>query len=36
MMLTIGNWADENDFIGEMDEVRVSHITRSTDWINLQ
>lgn len=35
-MLTIGGWAGENDFIGEMDEVRVSKITRSAEWIKLQ
>lgn len=34
--LTIGGWAGENNFIGEMDEVRVSNVTRSADWIKLQ
>ncbi len=35
-MLTIGGWAGENNFIGELDEVRVSQVTRSADWIKLQ
>lgn len=34
--LTIGGWAGENNFIGEMDEVRISKVTRSADWIKLQ
>lgn len=34
--LTIGGWSGENNFIGEMDEVRVSKVTRSADWIKLQ
>lgn len=35
-MLTIGGWSGENNFIGALDEVRVSKITRSADWIKLQ
>lgn len=35
-MLTIGGWAGENNFIGDLDEVRVSKVTRSADWIKLQ
>jgi hypothetical protein len=35
-MLTIGGWSGENNFIGDLDEVRVSNLTRSADWIKLQ
>ncbi len=34
--LTIGGWSGENNFIGELDEVRVSKVTRSAEWVKLQ
>ncbi len=33
--LWIGGWYDRYDFVGDMDEVRVSQVARSADWIRL-
>ncbi len=32
----IGGWLDEYSFYGDIDEVRISNIVRSADWIKLQ
>ena len=32
----IGGWYNNYDFIGDIDEVRISGVTRSPDWIRLQ
>lgn len=32
----IGGWYNHYDFIGDIDEVRVSNVTRSADWIKLE
>ncbi|WP_162658469.1 DUF2341 domain-containing protein [Tuwongella immobilis] len=34
--LWIGGWYDRFDFVGSMDEVRVSSVARSPEWIRLQ
>lgn len=34
--LWIGGWYGRYDFEGELDEVRVSRVSRSADWIRLQ
>lgn len=34
--LWIGGWYNNYDFIGDIDEVRVSNVTRSAEWIKLQ
>jgi hypothetical protein len=34
--LWIGGWYDNYDFLGDLDEVRISKIARSADWIKLQ
>lgn len=34
--LTLGSWSGESNFIGDLDEVRVSKVTRSADWVKLQ
>ena len=34
--LFIGGWYDNYDFIGDIDEVRVSNVVRSPDWVRLQ
>ena len=34
--LWIGGWYNNYDFVGDLDEVRVSSIVRSADWIKLQ
>ncbi len=34
--LWIGGWYNNYDFIGDIDEVRVSKVTRSADWVRLQ
>lgn len=33
--LTIGGWAGGYDFAGDIDEVRVSKVTRSPEWVRL-
>ncbi len=35
-MLSLGGWAGEFNFVGDLDEVRVSKVTRSADWARLQ
>ena len=32
----IGGWYDNHDFVGDIDEVRVSKVARSADWIRFQ
>ena len=32
----IGGWYNSYDFVGEMDEVRVSSVARSADWVRLE
>jgi hypothetical protein len=32
----IGGWYDNFDFVGDIDEVRISKVTRSADWVRLQ
>ncbi|MCY2954806.1 MAG: DUF2341 domain-containing protein [Planctomycetota bacterium] len=32
----IGGWYSVYDFVGDIDEVRISKVTRSADWIRLQ
>ena len=34
--LWIGGWYDNYDFVGDIDEVRISRVARSADWIKLQ
>lgn len=34
--LWIGNWHNHSQFKGDVDEVRVSHVARSADWMRLQ
>ena len=34
--LWIGGWYDNYDFVGNIDEVRISKLARSADWIRLQ
>ncbi|HZZ79802.1 MAG TPA: LamG domain-containing protein, partial [Gemmataceae bacterium] len=34
--LWIGGWYGIYNFVGDIDEVRVSNVTRSADWIKLQ
>ena len=34
--LSIGGWYNNYAFVGEMDEVRVSKVTRSADWVKLE
>ena len=34
--LWIGGWYNNFDFVGDLDEVRVSQVVRSADWIKLQ
>jgi hypothetical protein len=32
----IGGWYDNYRFVGDIDEVRISKVTRSADWVKLQ
>jgi hypothetical protein len=32
----IGGWYNNYDFIGDIDEVRISKVVRSADWVRLQ
>jgi hypothetical protein len=32
----IGGWYNNYDFVGDIDEVRISSVTRSGDWIKLE
>ncbi len=34
--LWLGGWYNNYDFVGDLDEVRVSQVARSADWIKLQ
>ena len=34
--LWIGGWYDNYSFIGDIDEVRISNVVRSADWIKLE
>ena len=34
--LWIGGWYDNYDFVGDIDEVRVSKVVRSADWVRLE
>ncbi|HEY1192422.1 MAG TPA: DUF2341 domain-containing protein, partial [Gemmata sp.] len=34
--LWLGGWYHDYDFVGDLDEVRVSKVARSADWIKLQ
>ena len=34
--LYIGGWYDIYRFVGDIDEVRISKVTRSADWVRLQ
>ncbi len=34
--LFIGGWYDNYNFVGDIDEVRVSNVVRSSDWVRLQ
>lgn len=32
----LGGWYDNYRFVGDLDEVRISKVTRSADWVKLQ
>jgi Concanavalin A-like lectin/glucanases superfamily/Domain of unknown function (DUF2341)/Carbohydrate esterase, sialic acid-specific acetylesterase len=34
--LWIGGWYHNYDFVGDIDEVRISRVARSADWVRLQ
>ncbi|WP_238397472.1 DUF2341 domain-containing protein [Anatilimnocola aggregata] len=34
--LWLGGWYHNYDFVGDLDEVRVSQVARSADWVRLQ
>ncbi len=34
--LYIGGWYNNYDFVGDLDEVRISKVVRSADWVRLQ
>lgn len=34
--LWLGGWHDWYDFVGDLDEVRISRVARSADWVRLQ
>ena len=34
--LWLGGWYNNYDFVGDLDEVRVSKVARSADWVRLQ
>ncbi|MFN0126278.1 MAG: DUF2341 domain-containing protein [Verrucomicrobiales bacterium] len=34
--LFLGGWYDNYDFVGDLDEVRVSNFVRSPEWVKLQ
>jgi hypothetical protein len=34
--LFIGGWYHQYDFVGDIDEVRISKVARSADWVKLQ
>ncbi len=34
--LWLGGWFHNYDFVGDLDEVRISNVTRSADWVRLE
>jgi len=34
--LWLGGWYDHYDFVGDLDEVRISQVARSADWVKLE
>lgn len=36
LRLWIGGWYHNYDFVGDIDEVRISKVTRSADWVRLE
>ncbi len=34
--LWLGGWYDNYDFVGDLDEVRISKVARSADWVKLE
>lgn len=34
--LSVGGWSNSFEFVGDIDEVRVSNVVRSPDWVKLQ
>ena len=32
----IGGWYDNYTFVGDIDEVRISKVARSADWVRLE
>lgn len=34
--LYIGGWYNDYNFVGDIDEVRISNVTRSAEWVKLQ
>lgn len=34
--LWVGGWYNNYDFVGDIDEVRISKVARSADWVRLQ
>lgn len=34
--LFLGGWYDHYDFVGDLDEVRISSVVRSREWVKLQ
>lgn len=36
LRLWLGGWYDQYDFTGELDEVRISKVARSAEWVKLQ
>lgn len=34
--LWLGGWYNDYDFVGDLDEVRVSKVARSADWVRLE
>ena len=35
-MMFIGGWCNNYQFVGDIDEVRISKVTRSADWVKLE
>lgn len=34
--VSLGGWYNNYDFVGDLDEVRISKVTRSADWVRLE
>jgi len=34
--LSLGGWSGDYSFVGDLDEVRISKVTRSADWVRLE